>query len=63
MLDNIKEYKSIDHIVVVDNNSTDSTYELLKENESNKIDIIKTDDNKGYSYGNNAGCKYLINKY
>ena len=63
MLDNIKDYKSIDHIVVVDNNSTDSSYELLKEYESSKIEIIKTDDNKGYSYGNNAGCKYLIDKY
>ena len=63
MLDNIKGYKSLDHIVVVDNNSPDSSYELLKEYQSNKIDVIKSDENKGYSSGNNYGCKYLIDNY
>ena len=63
MLNNIKDYDSLDHIVVVDNKSTDNSYEELKPYESNKIDVIQSEDNKGYSYGNNVGVKYLIDKY
>ena len=63
MLDTIKSYRSIDHIVVVDNNSKDNSYELLKEYESKKIDIIKAKHNNGYSAGNNVGVKHLIKKY
>ena len=63
MLDTIKSYRIIDHIVVVDNNSKDHSYDLLKEYESDKIDVIKAEHNKGYSYGNNIGCKHLIKKY
>ncbi len=63
MLDTIKSYKILDHIVVVDNNSKDNSYELLKEYDSNKIDVIKAEVNKGYSAGNNIGVKYLIDKY
>ena len=63
MLDTIKSYRIIDHIVVVDNNSKDRSYDLLKEYQSDKIDVIKADSNKGYSAGNNIGIKHLIKKY
>ena len=58
-IDMIKNYKSINYIVVVDNNSTDGSYEKLSKINSNKIKIIKTDKNKGYAYGNNFGINYL----
>ena len=41
LLDNIKNYKCLSEIVVVDNNSTDDSFEKLKEFESNRITIIK----------------------
>jgi GT2 family glycosyltransferase len=63
MLDTIKSYRSIDSIVVVDNNSTDNSYELLKEYNSNKIDVIKSKSNNGYSAGNNVGIKHLLKKH
>lgn len=63
MLNNIKDYDSLDHIVVVDNKSTDNSYEILKPYESKKIDVIQSKANKGYSYGNNVGIKHLINIY
>ena len=63
MLDTIKSYRIIDHIVVVDNNSKDRSYDLLKEYQSDKIDVLKADSNKGYSAGNNIGIKHLIKKY
>ena len=63
MLNNIKDYDSLDHIVVVDNKSTDNSYEILKPYESKKIDVIQSKANKGYSYGNNVGIKYLLDNY
>ena len=58
-LNEIKNYKNLNKIVVVDNNSTDNSYDKLKDMKNSKIDIIKTDSNKGYAYGNNFGIKYL----
>lgn len=58
-IDMIKDYKSLNKIVIVDNNSTDGSYDKLNKLSNNKISVIKTDSNKGYSYGNNYGIKYL----
>lgn len=58
-IDMIKNYKSINHIVIVDNNSTDGSYEKLSSISNNKTKVIKTDKNKGYAYGNNFGINYL----
>lgn len=57
---NIKNYNSIYKIVVVDNNSNDSSYERLCTLKSEKVHVIKSDKNGGYSYGNNIGIKYSI---
>lgn len=57
----IKDYKNIDKILIVDNCSPDGSYEKLKKYKSSKIDVIKTDGNKGYAYGNNYGVHYLEN--
>ena len=62
MLEQIKNYNSLDLIVVVDNNSTDNSYEQLKKFTSDKIKIIKTDKNLGYAAGNNFGLCYLEDK-
>ena len=57
----IKNYKSIDKILIVDNCSTDESYKILLKYKSNKIEVIKTNKNKGYAYGNNFGIHYLEN--
>lgn len=62
-IESVKGYSNIDHIVVVDNNSTDKSFELLLKYKSNKIHIIKSEKNGGYSYGNNYGIKYAINNF
>ena len=59
----IKNYNVIDNIVVVDNLSPDDSFPKLLKMRNSKIDIIQTDKNGGYSYGNNFGAFYLINKY
>lgn len=63
LINNIKNFSIIDEIVIIDNNSSDDSYEHLKILKSDKITILKNNVNKGYSAGNNLGCKYLCDKY
>ncbi|MGL5965538.1 MAG: glycosyltransferase family 2 protein, partial [Fusobacteriaceae bacterium] len=55
------EYK----IVLVDNCSTDDSYQKLekKYKGDSLVDVILSDKNGGFSYGNNFGIKYAIEKY
>ena len=62
-INNIKHYKNIDKIIVVDNNSTDSSYENLLTMCSEKIEVLHAEKNNGYASGNNIGAFYAINKY
>lgn len=54
------------HVIVVDNNSKDNSYEYLydyiKEKDNNRITLLKTESNKGYSAGNNFGIQYALEK-
>ena len=61
LIENIKNYKCLEEIVVVDNNSTDDSFEKLKEFESNRITIIKN-SSRHFSSGLNVGAKCLIKK-
>ena len=61
LIENIKDYKCLKQIVVVDNNSTDNSFEQLKEFESNRITIIKN-SSRHFSSGLNVGAKCLIKK-
>ena len=63
MIDKIKNYKSLNHIVIVDNNSSDDSYDKLQKLKTDNIYVIKTNENKGYAYGNNYGIKYLTKNY
>lgn len=60
LLNNIKDYKIIDRIVVVDNKSTDNSLEELKGLKIKKLKVVVNSDNKGYSSAINLGCKELI---
>lgn len=52
----------IGHIVVVDNHSTDNSFEILKRREDSKITVISTERNAGYAAGNNVGISELRKK-
>ena len=60
LLENIKDYKCLSKIVVVDNHSTDDSVIKLQKHENKKIKILEAKDNKGYAAGLNLGAKYLI---
>lgn len=56
-----KNEKNVDYeIIVVDNKSTDNSIEELSKLQN--IHLIKSEENKGFSYGNNLGIKYALNK-
>lgn len=59
LIKNVFEYKTIDKIIVVDNKSTDDSYKNLKKMKNDKIDIILSDNNLGYSYAINLGIKHI----
>lgn len=54
------------YIVVVDNSSTNDSFNILKDSLeclNKNIYVIKTDKNGGYAYGNNFGIKFISNKH
>ena len=53
-------YKSYD-IIVVDNFSTDNSAAQLEKNFSSII-LLRSDENKGFTGGNNLGFEYAMNK-
>lgn len=52
-------------IVVVDNCSPDGSFEVLQEGftGNDRVDVIQTNANKGYSAGNNYGIRYARERY
>ncbi|MBR2828234.1 MAG: glycosyltransferase, partial [Bacilli bacterium] len=61
LLDNVKDYRCLSNIIIVDNNSSDDSFSKLKEFESNRITIIKN-SSRHFSSGLNVGAKCLIKK-
>ena len=59
----LSDYKTLDEIVVVDNKSTDDSVKELKKLKFDKLHVIYSKENKGYSAALNQGAKYLNNKY
>ena len=58
LVEQIKEYPLLDFIVVVDNCSTDGSWERLQNCKGDKVHVIKSPRNGGYGAGNNVGLHY-----
>lgn len=63
LLYNIKDYKVIDKIYVVDNHSTDESYSKFKKLKINRYEVIETPVNKGFAYALNVGAKKAIEEF
>ena len=59
LINNIKNYSCLDKILIVDNCSTDDSFNKLSECSNETVEVMQTSVNKGYSAGINAGCKRL----
>lgn len=51
-----------DHIVVVDNASTDGSVEALKQTFNSEMTIIESNQNLGFAAGSNLGAKFAIDQ-
>ena len=62
--DSIIDYKSIDQIMLVDNCSKDDSLNILSEKYAgnDKVCVVSSGKNGGYSFGNNFGAKKLISE-
>ena len=58
LVDEICGYEALDHIVIVDNASTDDSWEKLESLCSEKIHVLRSEKNGGYGAGNNLGVRY-----
>lgn len=59
LLENIMDYSCLSKIVVVDNQSTDNSFEVLKAYESEKVVLLRRDDGRQFGAGINFGLRYL----
>ena len=63
LVDNIIDYKVIDKILIVDNNSSEEEVKLLKTIKNEKIELYLNNTDLGYAGAINKGTKYLTEKY
>ena len=63
LLARIKDAPEIDHIVIVDNASTDDSFAQLSKYQNDRITLLQSGRDGGYSFGNNVGARYLIEHY
>lgn len=59
----IFEYKNIDYIIVVDNCSTNDSYDQLAKQLNDRWVLLRAPSNGGYAKGNNIGIDYLLKNY
>ncbi len=54
----VATYQNISRVIVIDNASTDDSYNHLVKLASDRIILLRSDRNGGYSYGNNLGARF-----
>ncbi len=60
----VKDYECPDRVVVIDNASTDGSYDHLKGAfNKTEVDVLESPVNGGYASGNNFGIRYAIEHY
>ncbi|MBR1671484.1 MAG: glycosyltransferase family 2 protein [Fretibacterium sp.] len=60
LVEHIRGFDQLDAIAVVDNCSTDGSYERLRDCEGGKVRVLLSPRNGGYAFGNNIGARYLL---
>lgn len=52
------------HLVIIDDGSTDNSYEVIKEYESNeRVTVLQNEENRGCYFSRNRGLTYLDDSY
>ena len=58
LLHRIRDYRSLDGIILVDNASTDDSAARLRKEVGGKVLLAEAPENGGYGAGNNLGIRY-----
>jgi len=58
-VESVKNFSCARKILVVDNHSTDNSFEKLLTLKDDRVNIVQTEKNGGYGAGNNFGIRYL----
>ena len=63
LIDEIGGYQALDRIVIVDNASTDDSWEMLQTLRTKyaHVDLLHSEKNGGYGAGNNLGVRHAVN--
>lgn len=60
----VMDFECLERVIVVDNCSTDGSYEYLRNSfQKSEVDVIKAPSNGGYAKGNNYGIRYALDHY
>ena len=62
-VNSVKNFSNVEHVLIVDNKSTDDSLEKLKKITSEKVILIESERNGGYGAGNNLGIRYLSEQF
>lgn len=57
------QYRTVEKVVIIDNKSTDDSMTVLNQIKDDRIEILQSDKNGGFSYGNNILGKYICREY
>lgn len=60
LINRISGFQILEQIVVVDNASSQDSWQTLKLLESPRVCVIRAEKNGGYGYGNNLGVRYAV---
>ena len=60
LVNQIKDYKILDKIVIVDNHSSKEKIEKIRKLASKKVEVIENQENQGFAKAINTGCKKII---
>jgi GT2 family glycosyltransferase len=60
-IDSLKNSQNLVHIIVIDNNSTDNTAKIVRENYNN-VELISLPTNLGFGKANNIGLKKALHQ-
>ncbi len=63
LVEKISAFSCPEHVVVVDNCSTDGSFEKLKVRLKGRADLVQNSSNSGYAKGNRLGAAYALRKY
>ena len=63
LINEIGGYQALDRIVIVDNASTDDSWEVLQTLKTKyaHVDLLRSEKNGGYGAGNNLGVRHAVN--